>query len=270
MELSIYHFLIIILIFIFLIVYLKLIDYKYKRYVNDNSVKIKKIKELNSQYNFHKLNKSSNIFKFYDNKSNYNRITPAMVLRNDILNNILEYKKVIISINENRKQLLNYIEKKKTIINEKIKYNNNLIKPRKFERLENNLISSLILKPITEVNIFVTMHYSSPKGRVNLYKRAEFNFNDIKTSLNSLSRSKLDKKTRDELNYVERGEVSDSLRYDVFTRDGYKCKICGASANQGVQLHVDHIVPISKGGKSNFNNLQTLCERCNIGKSNKI
>jgi len=36
-----------------------------------------------------------------------------------------------------------------------------------------------------------------------------------------------------------------------------------------VKLHVDHIVPVSRGGKSVMGNLQTLCEDCNCGKGNR-
>ena len=69
---------------------------------------------------------------------------------------------------------------------------------------------------------------------------------------------------------VERAKMSESLRYDILKRDGFKCKICGASQADGVKLHVDHIIPVSKGGKTEPSNLQTLCSRCNIGKSNKM
>jgi len=60
------------------------------------------------------------------------------------------------------------------------------------------------------------------------------------------------------------------LRFLVMRRDSFKCKICGASpaTNQEVQLHVDHIISWSKGGKTIIENLQTLCSICNIGKSN--
>ena len=53
-------------------------------------------------------------------------------------------------------------------------------------------------------------------------------------------------------------------------RDNYKCRICGASQEDGARLHVDHIIPIAKGGKSVMSNLQTLCESCNMGKSDKL
>jgi Homing endonuclease associated repeat/HNH endonuclease len=59
------------------------------------------------------------------------------------------------------------------------------------------------------------------------------------------------------------------LRAMVLIRDNCICKMCGASPakNSDVVLHVDHIVPWSKGGRTFSENLQTLCSVCNIGKS---
>ena len=68
----------------------------------------------------------------------------------------------------------------------------------------------------------------------------------------------------------ERAKLSDSLRYDILCRDGFRCQICGATQQDGYKLHVDHIVPVSKGGRTEPGNLRTLCERCNMGKSDKI
>lgn len=76
-------------------------------------------------------------------------------------------------------------------------------------------------------------------------------------------------KKYEETSKRERAMMNDQLRYDVLKRDKYKCKICGTSAQDGAKLHVDHIIPVSKGGKTTISNLQTLCDRCNIGKSNK-
>ncbi|MBN1556191.1 MAG: HNH endonuclease [Phycisphaerae bacterium] len=60
------------------------------------------------------------------------------------------------------------------------------------------------------------------------------------------------------------------LRLKVLQRDNFKCVFCGASpANQSnIQLHIDHIKPFSEGGKTEYNNLQTLCQNCNWGKGN--
>jgi hypothetical protein len=60
-------------------------------------------------------------------------------------------------------------------------------------------------------------------------------------------------------------------RTAVLKRDGYRCVKCGASPKKdsSVTLHVDHIVPDSKGGTSELDNLQTLCFDCNEGKKNQ-
>lgn len=60
------------------------------------------------------------------------------------------------------------------------------------------------------------------------------------------------------------------LRFLVHRRDRFACVACGRSpaTHPGVVLHVDHIVPWSKGGLTVLANLQSLCETCNIGKSN--
>lgn len=67
----------------------------------------------------------------------------------------------------------------------------------------------------------------------------------------------------------QRRLMTDSLRYDVMRRDGFRCQLCGMTAKDGIKLHVDHIVAVSKGGKTEPSNLRTLCERCNLGKSDK-
>lgn len=62
------------------------------------------------------------------------------------------------------------------------------------------------------------------------------------------------------------------LRYEVLKRDNFKCSLCGASPalTPGVELHVDHIHPFSKGGKTENSNLRALCQACNLGKGAKI
>lgn len=66
--------------------------------------------------------------------------------------------------------------------------------------------------------------------------------------------------------------VSDKLRYQVLKRDNFKCCACGASPakDPSVELHIDHIIPYSKGGETIMENLQTLCSKCNLGKSDTL
>ncbi|MCU0544066.1 MAG: HNH endonuclease [Oscillatoriaceae cyanobacterium Prado104] len=64
--------------------------------------------------------------------------------------------------------------------------------------------------------------------------------------------------------------VRAGLWWEILARDNWTCCSCKRSAQKhGVVLHVDHKIPRSKGGTNDKSNLQTLCMKCNIGKSNK-
>ena len=61
------------------------------------------------------------------------------------------------------------------------------------------------------------------------------------------------------------------LRFRVMLRDGFRCNMCGCSpaVEPGAVLHIDHVVAWADGGATTLENLQTLCERCNLGKSDE-
>ncbi len=67
-------------------------------------------------------------------------------------------------------------------------------------------------------------------------------------------------------------EISERLRFRILLRDGFRCGTCGASPLEkaGTELHVDHVVPWSKGGETVPENLATKCSRCNLGKGNEF
>ncbi|MDR3366828.1 MAG: HNH endonuclease [Prevotellaceae bacterium] len=100
---------------------------------------------------------------------------------------------------------------------------------------------------ISQVNIY------------DLYKEYPYSENNDSTKVNGDVIPKID-----ETKFVKAG-----IRWQVFERDDFKCVSCGKSASDGAILHVDHIIPRSKGGGDTMENYQTLCHLCNIGKSNK-
>lgn len=67
----------------------------------------------------------------------------------------------------------------------------------------------------------------------------------------------------------KREPITPKLRWKIFTRDNFKCVVCGATSQEKL-LHVDHILPVSLGGNNDFNNLRTLCAECNMGKGNQF
>ena len=67
---------------------------------------------------------------------------------------------------------------------------------------------------------------------------------------------------------MEDDPVPESVRYRLLKKANGRCSLCGATKKETV-LHVDHIVPRSRGGLNDESNLQVLCLKCNFGKSNK-
>ncbi|MBI1327449.1 MAG: hypothetical protein GC136_07375 [Alphaproteobacteria bacterium] len=67
---------------------------------------------------------------------------------------------------------------------------------------------------------------------------------------------------------IDMRNVSAGLKVKVLEKDNFKCVFCGKSPTTdiGTRLHIDHIVPFSKGGKTILENLQVLCVECNLGK----
>ncbi len=72
--------------------------------------------------------------------------------------------------------------------------------------------------------------------------------------------------------FEDRRDIPLGLRFRVFHRDRFKCVICGdhPARNAECTLHVDHILPWSRGGKTREDNLRTLCETCNVGRGNRF
>lgn len=67
----------------------------------------------------------------------------------------------------------------------------------------------------------------------------------------------------------QRKLMTKALRKEIMKRDHYTCQMCGKFMPDEVGLHIDHIVPIAKGGKTVPSNLQVLCSKCNGAKGAK-
>jgi len=53
---------------------------------------------------------------------------------------------------------------------------------------------------------------------------------------------------------------------NVMIRDNYTCQYCGSKK----ELTIDHVIPVSRGGKSNFENCVTACKSCNTKKGGRL
>jgi hypothetical protein len=95
------------------------------------------------------------------------------------------------------------------------------------------------------------------------YSEGTINFQDLRRAY---------KFDHPQINYrtkTKRDIMSVRLRWKILYRDNFKCVVCGADGRSSV-LHVDHIKPVSLGGKTEEINLRTLCAECNMGKFNYV
>ena len=59
-----------------------------------------------------------------------------------------------------------------------------------------------------------------------------------------------------------------NIKEEILRRDGYKCVVCGRGKEEGFEIHVDHKIPLDKGGTNTIENGQTLCSEHNFLKKN--
>jgi rubredoxin len=69
---------------------------------------------------------------------------------------------------------------------------------------------------------------------------------------------------------AKRRTINAKQRYAILKRNNFRCRSCGRGVKEGVKLNVDHKIPVDWGVKEHYENneLQTLCEECNLGKKN--
>jgi hypothetical protein len=145
------------------------------------------------------------------------------------------------------------------------------VNPEKYSRIERRLFhKEMLTAPTPVATVAAVVTYTSPQGRNSYRRDLAWGFVELRAGLDEARRQRAAKSTSEYLRRRERSLLTPKLRTDILRRDGSRCRICGASADTGAALHVDHIVPISRGGRTEPSNLQTLCQSCNLGKSNRF
>lgn len=113
-----------------------------------------------------------------------------------------------------------------------------------------------------------TFRYVSPGGNKSTHCDINLDIDNLNDFVQYLSELVKFKKSA----AGQRALMTSKLREKIKQRDNYTCQKCGISTNdeRNLLLEIDHIIPISKGGMSTEENLQTLCWKCNRTKGAKI
>ena len=243
---------------------------KCDEYLLTNSIALERIQEINARYNFHKVEKD--YFEHsYDNEKMYENVSP----KDYLIYQLVYCKKQTLSrislANDNKAMLSNYVRDMRLVDN----YGQfRAPTPKNISKYvherEKELCSYEIKKPTTDFTATVILTLRRKNGRYVASKQGTYKSPEIEEIIDRMSYQSnghyFDENIWSAICHVERAKVSNKIRFAIYTRDGNRCRKCGSTKN----LEIDHIFPISKGGKSDFDNLQTLCHNCNMKKSNKV
>ena len=69
--------------------------------------------------------------------------------------------------------------------------------------------------------------------------------------------------------FMRRRKTPRFSKYNVFLRDEYHCQYCGSPFARA-ELTLDHVLPVSRGGKTAWDNIVSACGPCNAAKGNKL
>lgn len=251
----------------------KALDTKWYRIVFENSQLVKSLIQLNATISFLKFSESYKRCYRCTSKRQFDGMILDEYFILLIDENVGFYKNLIDAISFNKKTYKTYLDKTALLSSSVTQEQCEMygISLGKFLKYEEYIFHKNILdEPQVDVEIICKVTYSSPQGRNNYYKERIYNYSLLKEFYNQTVELKSQRQTRQYQIKLERAKMTDSLRYDILKRDKFRCQICGSCAQDGVKLHVDHIIPVSKGGQTIASNLRVLCDRCNMGKSDKV
>lgn len=241
--------------------------------VKNSSSALNELKMINEKIHYKQIKKDELHSYSCSSRAQFNRFNLDDFFIEIIGDNIDFYQKLIKAIEYNRKEIATYTEKVGKIDFSESENNSKKTKiPFKVYRyIERKCFKKMMLsEPVTDVCIVCRKEYTTPAGRAHIYSDAQYDYKQILRFFKQSQEIKTQRETRKGQIEHERSLMTSAMRYEILKRDNYRCQICGSTAQDGVKLHIDHIIPVSKGGKTVPENLRVLCDRCNLGKSDKI
>lgn len=129
---------------------------------------------------------------------------------------------------------------------------------KKFCETEDEMFRKMIDSIREDSTVEIRLRYCTPKGECLAERTVRTDYRGLKEAYSSRRKREAARLAEE----YERSKLSASLRYDVMIRDRFRCVLCGAAREDGAELFVDYIRPVSDGGKTEMDNLRTLCSRC--------
>ncbi len=256
-----------------LTIFLFLRERQYKIFVERNSECLRELRKINSDFSFLPCRNCNQAYT-YDSENNYESVSCEDFLIYQLQYQARQITEQINNARRNKTEYNKYKHKVKTLRLGVYSAPTQKLKPEKLLKIEKAICKKEKLpSPTTSFSVTVTLYRCGRNKTVYDSKRETFPEEKILILIKRLNNKSggfyRDREIWDALCRVERGKVSNRMRFSIYERDGYRCRNCGISGNYA-NLEIDHIIPISKGGKSSYDNLQTLCHNCNVEKGSSL
>lgn len=197
------------------------------------------------------------VFLIWQSFYNYNRYKRLKIEFNELLN---KYN-IVFKKNEDNKKYLDSLGKAES----ETRYFREKYNESQSELFMSRLESKNLLEALREAN--TQLQYERNKEQIEKDKvKARLLEKKKKREIEKLALQELIDEGELFPEANKRPPIPKDVVDAVWNRDGGKCVYCGSNEN----LHLDHIIPFSKGGDTSIENLQLLCQKCNLEKSNKI
>lgn len=259
------------LIFLSIFLPLFLIRSKYENFVLVHSVALQQLNEINKKYRF-RFVKPLVLTHNYDNEDYYDIVSCTDYLLYYLVDNQSRVNRLISDTLYNKNLNEQYLKEIKNTCLMDVYDVSDLPKNRKrLQKYEERMFLKTCHYPVTETEVVVELRLTNYYGNfVRHTKSKSYQPKLLKEFIASVNarngRYFQIRDVWDAICRVERAKVSNKMRFAIYERDHNRCVKCGSRHN----LEIDHIIPIAKGGKSTFDNLQTLCHRCNKAKGTTI
>ena len=232
-------------------------------YVRETSEKYNKTKKINRKYSFDdELLPRYTFRRRKKSKAQIDNLNEDKFLLSEFHENYDIYCDIIGRLDENKRLYGEYLSEIESLKTCDTATSQEKISPEKYREIERALCDKCLLHPVTSVSFDYKINYTSPKGKSSWTKQIYLMEERIRACIAQERRNQRMQETKE----YQRRIMTPNLRYRIMHRDGFRCQICGRTQKEGFRLEVDHILPVSKGGKTVESNLRTLCEECNRGK----
>lgn len=231
-----------------------------KKNVEQTSNILEGLLEINQGYVFYDVDAEITLEYPQDTMEDYQNVSSDRLFMSTVQKKIGAFEEVFGWANSNNIQFGMYKKELEDLPNwtEKDDDCGRRVPFRLYHKWEQKLVNDAVYgTPVTETVFHVVKQYVPAKGKA-LSETRTYSMAEAKEFVRLAKEHEAEKQRR----AAVRKAASAELRYAVLQRDGFRCTLCGRSAEEGVSLHVQPIMPLPKGEKPTVDYYRTICNEC--------